>query len=1015
MKRTIAATLSLLLLAAGYGGLDPRGTAYAQATLEVHGTVIDETGAFLAAAPVVLDDGKGHKYTAQTDEKGRYRITGIRPGAYTLTVEVEGFAKFTQQVELTSRRATALDIKLKVFIAEQMEVKDEAAGVSTEPDKNLSSITLTEKDLEALPDDPDEMLAQLKAMAGAAGGSDDAAIYVGGFRERGRIPPKEAIQMIRINANPFSAEFSEPGNMRIEIVTKPGTDTFHGGFRFNFNDESLNGRNAFATQRDPLQVKNYGGNFNGPIIRNRWGFFVNLDRRDQSENDVVNATVLDPASFAAVPFVTTVITPTRVVNFDIRTDYLATKKHTVGFGYRVFKNTALNQGLGSGFDLPERAFNRSSREHTLRFSLTTIVSEHSVNEARLQLSRRTTHSRALTDETAIVVLESFNRGGNQGSLFQDNSNDNLDFTDTVTYTYKKHTIKAGYRAEGVHLENLDRGNFGGTFTFGSDFERDAQGRPIDEDGNPSALSGKAPVPIRPIELYRRVLAARPGYNPTQFSINRGDPFVGLSQWEMGWFVQDDWRISPRLTLSYGVRHEFQTHLQDKLNFAPRFGLAWVPDKKAKSTIRLGAGIFYSQIDSGITFSVLRSDPARQQQFVIPSPNFFPKIPDSFGAARQPTTRQKSEGLNAPYVIVSQVNYERQLPLKLFGSVGYSFSRGVHLLRSRNINVPFLGSSDPLARPFPDKGPIYQYESTGLSNRHELRFGIRTNISRTFSLFGNYTLASTRSDADGAGSFPANSYDLSSEYGRAGSDARHQVFVGGSISLPWGLRISPFVTANSGRPFNITTGRDNNRDNVVTTDRPAFGRVGQSGAVVTRFGVFNPNPLPSDEIIPRNFGQGPGAFNANVSVSKTFGFGPPPNNAFGARAAGGGQGGQGQAQPQTGQQAQNQGGRGGGGRGGNQGGGNRGGQGGGGFAIPGAIGGGMPRGGGGGGGGMAGAMAGFFGNNRHKYNVTISVNANNIFNHTNFMNYNGVLTSSFFGRANRAGQPRRIELAMRFSF
>ena len=131
MKKIIATTLSLLLLVASFGVLETRRAAFAQATVEIHGTIIDETGAFLAAAPVVLDDGKGHKYTAQTDERGRYRIAGIRPGAYTLTVEVEGFAKFTQQVDLTTRRTAALDVTLKVFIAEQIEVKNDAAIVST--------------------------------------------------------------------------------------------------------------------------------------------------------------------------------------------------------------------------------------------------------------------------------------------------------------------------------------------------------------------------------------------------------------------------------------------------------------------------------------------------------------------------------------------------------------------------------------------------------------------------------------------------------------------------------------------------------------------------------------------------------------------------------------------------------------------------------------------------------------------------------------------------------------------
>ncbi|HWP43968.1 MAG TPA: carboxypeptidase regulatory-like domain-containing protein, partial [Blastocatellia bacterium] len=348
MKKTIATALTLLLFLANLGA-----TAYAQGALELRGTVLDETRAYVPAVEVVLQDAQGKKYNTQTDELGRYRFSGLKPGLYTITVEAEGFARFSEQIELTEKRATPFDITLKVFISEQIEVKNDATAISTDPDQNLTAITLKSEDLESLPDDPDELLETLRQMAGAGAG-ENAAVYVGGFNERGRIPPKEAIQMIRINSNPFSAQFSEEGSSRIEIITKPGSNDFHGGFRFNFNDESLNARNAFATFRAPLQVRTYSGNFSGPIIRNRWGFFINVDRRVEEENEVVNATILDPVSLEPQGFATTVLTPSRRFNFDVRSDYLATNKHTIGVGYRYSENEQENLGIGT-FDLPERA------------------------------------------------------------------------------------------------------------------------------------------------------------------------------------------------------------------------------------------------------------------------------------------------------------------------------------------------------------------------------------------------------------------------------------------------------------------------------------------------------------------------------------------------------------------------------------------------------------------------------------------------------------------------------------
>lgn len=940
MRRPIAGLLLVPVLIF-YSALFLNPSPAAAQTNQLAGLVTDETGAFIVAATVKLDDGKGHTATAESDEAGHFRLRALPPGTYTLTVSAEGFDSSSKQVDVIAGQNPQIKVTLKVQIKEQMEVKSDSAGISTDPDKNLSSVEISGSELESLPDDPDELLTQLKNMAGSSGSPGDTSLYVDGFEEGGRLPPKEAIQMIKINSDPFSAAYPEHGVGRIEVITRPGALDFHGGFRFNFDDAALDARKAFAPVKAALQTRTYNGDFSGPIIKNKWGFFFSIERREDDENAVINATTLDPVTLAARPFVTTVQTPYRLTSFNIRSDLMLSKRETLRFWYRRSTNDGLNQGLTGGFDLPERAYSTSSTDNTFRVGLTTVASDRLVNEVRVEVSRRDNGQQANSTATSVQVLDAFNSGGNQSSLFSDSRTDGLHSHDDVTYSYGKHTIKFGGRALGDQYSTLNRSNFGGTFTFGSDFLRDSSGNPVED-------SGGNPILITPIEAYRNTLLGLPGYHPLQFSIVRGDPFIGFTQWRAGIYALDEWRFSPSLSFSFGVREEIQNHLQDKENIAPRLSVAWSPDKKHFSTIRAGAGLFYTGVDSGITTSTIEFDGLHQQEFVISHPDFFPDIPASFAGtpAELQTTFIKSAGLNMPYAFISSVSYERRLPLGLFGSFSYTYQRGVHLLRSRDINAPEPGTG---ALPFPNEGPIIQYESTGRSVRHELKITVRTNFNARFSFWANYVLATTKSDTDGASTLPADSYDLSDEYGRAGFDSRHRFFIGGSLSLPWYFRLSPFIFARSGTPFNITTGRDNNGDTLFT-DRPAFANPGDPGAIVTAFGVFNPNPQPGDVIIPRNYGNGPSEISVNLNLSKTFGFGSAPTSAGNRGMGGGGHG-------------------------------------------------------------------GWFGylDPHHRYNLTLNVNARNVLNHTNPSFYNGVLISPLFGLANTAGDPRRIELALRFDF
>lgn len=823
--------------------------AVAQENARLQGRVFDETGAVVVGAIVNLDDTQKHKFTTVTDAQGQYLFANAPRGKSTLTVNARGFAEFSQVVEI--KNPATLDVTLKITVNERIDVQIKS--------DNLTAVTLTGAKIDALPADPRQLRLRLQHLANARGAANNLVVYVDGFREEGALPPKEAIAAILINAEPFAAQFSEPGKARVEIVTKPATDRLRGELNFNFSDESLNARNSFARNRAAFQTRNFGGVLSAPIKRDRWGIFLEFSRNAQDENAVVNALVLNSALQPA-NFNTTVLTPTKATNFSIRTSRLFGAKHTFDARYIFADETADNQGLESGFDLPERGVNRSSRDNVLRFSLVSAVTEKSLNEARLSLSRRRSRANALNQNPAIFVLDNFNAGGSQESLFLDNRAQNLRAENNFTSIAGKHSLKFGGLVEAVKIENTDRSNFGGTFVFGTDFERGATGFPL--PGTPV---------ITPLESYKRTLQRRAGYRPLQFVINQGDPFINLTQWQTGVFAQDDWQISKRLTVSYGLRSEFQTNLDGKINLAPRVAVAVRPFKKIEGSLRVGAGLFYSRVEPEITIDARRFDGVRQEELVIVRPPFFPVVPTVFNrAAAQTTLRTKSPDLRAPAVFISTVSFERQLSKNLTATVSCNFERGNFLLRTRNVNAPAASLNNQ--RPNPNVGAILQYESSGISKRREFIVGLQGELSDKFNFYGSYRLAYAKNDTNGATAAPANSYDLTSEFGRSDQDQRHQFYFESYIELPWKIAVSPNLFVASAAPFNITTGADDNGDTLFT-DRPAFANAGDANAVTTPFGVFNPRPQAGDKIIPRNFGRGANEVSLNLNVSKTFGFGP----------------------------------------------------------------------------------------------------------------------------------------------
>lgn len=954
-------------------------TTYAQPKqgMKVKGQVLDESGASLAGADVTLTESSGKSLQTVSSEKGDFEFSGVSVGTYLLKVSVIGFNPYESEPFKVEKSIVApLEVRLSIASVTEQITVDSSSPVSLSSENNASAIVLKGKDLEALPEDPDELANALQELAGPAAGPNGAQLFVDGFNGL-RLPPRNSIREIRINTNPFSSEFDRLGFGRIEILTKPGLDQLHGEAFFNFNDESLNARNAFAPFRAPLQVRRFGGNLSGAIKPKKASFFVDFERRETDENTSVNATILDSNLFP-VPFSTVILTPQRSTNFSSRVDYQLNEKTTFVSRYSFTEINSENQGIGN-FSLASRGFDNTVRINVLNFTATTIISPRVINEVRLQLTKQNSESMGDNSSPSLNVLGSFFGGGAQVGRNRRNE-ERFELQDYVSIALSKHTLKTGVRLRGGRLNTSNTENFGGSYSFAGDVNRDSSGRPIGSN-------------ITSLEQLRRTLLGLPGYRPSQFSINSGDPFVSVNQYDVGVFLQDEWRAKQNLTISAGLRYEAQTNLGAKYNFAPRLAFAYSPRTSTNNTnnnnrlatvIRGGFGIFYDRFDDSLTLDTRRLDGNHITQFIATNPDFFPNIPNLSNLnAIRPIRRQIESELEAPYVMQFAIGVEQTLPYKLSSSVNYLYARSNHLLRSRNINAPlpgtFTGVSGSGIRPLGnDLGDIYLYEGSGISRMHQLRIGLSRRLGNA-TFFSNYSFTKIDSNADGANSFPSNSYNLETEYGRSSLQTKHAVFLGSNVTLPYGIRLSPFLIIRSGRPFDITTGRDSNGDTRFT-DRPSFAAPGTPGAITNEFGTFNPNPKIGEAIIPRNLGQGPGFASLSLSISRNFAFGDKPksatanttNQAGGPMVAGG---------------------------------------------FGGAPGGGRGPGGGGPGGGGGGRGGGFgeAGASDKRFNLALTIRASNLLNRTNLGNFSGSLASPIFGQANFASEARRLECQLRFRF
>lgn len=914
--------------------------AFAQATGGLHGQIVDQTGAVIPGASISVKNSSGLEVgTATADAAGSYSVRNLAAGKYTVNVTANGFVNKAQEIEIAAGQNKLADIPLQILIKEEdIEVQGDAAKVSTNPDNNASSVVITGKDLDALSDDPDELQQELLALAGPSSGPNGGQIYIDGFTG-GELPPKSSIREIRINQNPFSAEYDRMGYGRIEILTKPGTDKLHGQFFFNDNHSFLDATNPFAATEPDFSTQLYNGNIGGPIGK-KASYQISAENRHINE-----ATVVSPLAFAAanVP-VQGVLNPRIRTNATGRLDYQLTDTNTLMVRYQYTHDHQENDGIAQ-LALPSQGYNQTSDENTVQISDTQVLSPHVINETRFEWQRDNQGQNSLFLTPTINVLNQFTEGGNPLGVSSVITN-HYEAQNYTSVNKGNHFVRLGGRLRSTANSTTSTQNFNGTFTFGATVD---------------PVTGQITTPLTNFA----------NGTPTQLTISTGNPLLNDTFVDAGLYAEDDWKVRPNMTLSYGLRFETQNGIHDHGDWAPRIGFAWglggKKNAQPKTVIRTGFGTFYDRFTQNLIMQAEQLNGINQQQFIIKNPTTFPNIPSLSGLVNNTTTYGINPDLRAPYTIQFAGSVERQLTKTATLTGTYLHSRGVHQLFSSVLSrVPV---------------PQYQFESGGIFNQDQFIANFNMRMGTRLTIFSFYMFGHANSDTFGATSFPSNPLlGVSADYGRAAFDVRQRLFLGGTVALPHGFRVSPFMVANAGAPFNITTGQDGNDDSIFN-DRPSFATDLSRPSVVTNsLGSFDTSPIPGQTIIPVNFGNSPAQFTLNLRVSKTIGIGPKTESANNNN------------QDQRGQ-------RGGG--------------------MPGVGRGGGPGGGGGGGRGPFGGAE----KSSQRYTLTLSVNARNVFNNVNPAPPIGNLSSTFFGQStalaggvfNTQSANRRIDMQVIFAF
>jgi len=852
--------------------------ALAQSVGTLRVIVVDQSGAVIVGAQVAVKPSAPAGAAAasfSTGARGEADFNLLEPGRYTIHVESPGFEAYEARDVRIRAGDNRREVKLAIAkLAETVDVGRDPRERASDPRGDAFATILGQAQIDELPDDPDEMEQALKDMAGPG-----AVLRVNGFRG-GHMPSKDQIQQIRFRRNMFAADTHEAGTISVDITTKPGLERWRGATNAGFRGSALNAKNAFAPVKGDERNERYGFSVGGPLWAKHTSLALSADGTDAFDSKTIVAAL--PSGY----FADSIRKPNTALNLSGRMEHALSKSQVLRA--EAQRNHTFSENLGVGdFDLAERGYSQARTDNIFRLSTSGSIRKSLFNEFRFQFRSEDTAFVSASLAPAVQVLNAFNAGGAQ--IGGGRHVNQTDLADDVDISIGKHALRTGFLIEAGQFRTDIRRNTTGTFTFAS------------------------------LDAFNAGL-------PTTFTRNIGDPLVTVSAAQAGVYLQDDYRARKDLTISGGMRQEYQSQVGG-IHVGPRGGFAWSPFKSGKTTLRGGGGIFFDWFDAQSYEQTVQLDGTHQQIETIVKPG-YPIAAAGGRAIALPSGRvQLAADLAQPMLSEAIIAVEQTLPKEIRLNTMYIHRRGTHAFRGINVNAPLANGS----RPDPSAGPITEIASVAQSQFDGLSVSLNyAQPQRRLFVAANYMLSRSTNETDSPFSLPANSYDVAAERGPAAGDARHRFMSIANVPLAGRFRLGTSIRLQSALPYNITTGRDDNGD-TISNDRP----VG----------------------LGRNTGRGRAQADLGARLSWTMG--------FGVRPAGGVQG------PQVRIVRSDN-------------------------ADP------------------LGSMAGG-GDMTKRYGVELYAQSYNLLNHTNALNFSGVMTSPFFGQPTSAAPPRRVELGARLTF